>query len=197
MAEQQRAEIAQSIIGYAKLDILHFRDRLEFRNWNLRPINKKEVDRLALSFELEGIDRFHQEHAIPLVVQPGDLAAGSFIPASAFDGFSSEKLPVVQFISETSNIAAAGGQHCLCALDKRMDQLQKEIDALETIVTRDNSYNRITNPEEQQAAIKQWNKHANRLNSVKDQYALGGLWLVTLYDFGLLFVIIQCTFLLI
>lgn len=175
----------KAIFGYARLDLIENEGELRFGNWNPRKLKQEHVSRLIQSFLTRGADRFSSTKAIPLVIGKSDVKRGSYAKTYTAESNIQSQLPVLEVADAAKGkriLIAAGGQHRLHAvkqwqkmLKKQHAELAKERKALEE---KDSE---TVSPEE----IRQENKTRKpKRDALEETLALGGQWMVILYDAG-------------
>lgn len=123
---KKNAKAKTALLGYARFDVIANRDRMEFDVYNQRPIEPNHVHGILSSFQVNGVDRFNQLHAIPLVVNKSWLEPGSFIAM----GDTPDLLPELKINDSAPRdwkVIAAGGQHRVTALGKWQTQIEKRL----------------------------------------------------------------------
>ena len=123
---KKNAKAKTALLGYARFDVIANHDRLEFGKYNQRPIERNHVHGILSSFQVNGVDRFNQLHAIPLVVNKSWLEPGSFIAM----GDTPDLLPELKITNSAPRdwkVIAAGGQHRVTALGEWQTQIEKQL----------------------------------------------------------------------
>ncbi|KAI5981448.1 hypothetical protein EDD15DRAFT_2379538 [Pisolithus albus] len=173
-----RAEAA--FLGLARYDILKNETRIRFGRWNSRPVQAQQVTRLAESFLLSGLDRFHSKHAMPLVVSKRRLVDGSYQRQN--DVQPRESLPELQFVEgDEESLYAAGGQHRLRALEQWVAKIEGRKKALEQEMSRIEKQ-RVTAEEGEALGQEYNNMLLPNLNKMNGLLGYGGQWVVAIFD---------------
>jgi hypothetical protein len=169
----------EAVLGYARIDLIKLRSRIQFQNWNPRLVNPKQVKLLARSFRSEGMQRFSPDYAIPLVMSPSmfDAATCSSDPTLGI------WLPELTLTTDDEPILAAGGQHRLEALVICTQELRKELHELEE---EEKATKQKVEETQDAALVKIWvDGKAKLLEQKQKEDRLGGQWMVVIYDSGI------------
>ena len=156
VAAQQKkefVEVQSAFLGYAKVDYIKMGTK--FGQWNKRSVMSREVQKILLSFQSEGIQRFVTRNLVPIVLPK------EFVDVKALhttSGTGGDDFPWLKFIGSTTEVYAAGGQHRLQALI----QLQTELEA------------KINDADEDETDVDQ----------LKRQLKQVGVWGIAVYDLG-------------
>ncbi|KAF9231067.1 hypothetical protein BU15DRAFT_82868 [Melanogaster broomeanus] len=147
--------------------------------WNLRPVQRRQVNGLIQSFLVNGADRFSLKHAILLVVEKESVKAGTYVVNP--DG--GDELLVMEIAVghvKTWGVDAAGGQHRVEALEGWVTQLKMESAALKKEMAALNEANMEMMDV---GEIEEHNKVRKLKKDALESYlAYGGQWMVILYD---------------
>ncbi|KAF9231039.1 hypothetical protein BU15DRAFT_82890 [Melanogaster broomeanus] len=169
----------KAVIGYARFDVLEHRGQIRFGKWNLRPVQRGQVNGLIQSFLVNGADRFSLKHAIPLVVEKESVKVGTYVVNP--DG--GDELPVMEIAAGhvgTWGADAAGGQHRVEALEGWVTRLKVESAALKKETAALSEANMETMDD---GEIEEHNKVRKPKKDALESYlAYGGQWMVILYD---------------
>ncbi|KAG6370254.1 hypothetical protein JVT61DRAFT_12198 [Boletus reticuloceps] len=174
-AMNERATMA--IFGYARLDVIKYRDELEFGKWNFRALKREQTDDLVQSFLMWGLDRFSLGRAIPVVLRKKDVMQGTYVTNME----PVLEMPVFK-LQETAlgkkAMRPTSGQHRVEAIsvwyglqEKRLADLLRERKCLEG------------------QQLEQTDPTENEENKLKEDdleatLGFGGQWLAILYDAG-------------
>ncbi|KAF9235313.1 hypothetical protein BU15DRAFT_78143 [Melanogaster broomeanus] len=149
------------VIGYARFDVLEHRGQIRFGKWNLRPVQRGQVNGLIQSFLVNGADWFSVKHAIPLVVEKESVKAGTYVVNP--DG--GDELPVMEIAAGHETIWGADAME-RAALKKEMAVLSEA--NMETMeVGEIEEHNKVRKPKK---------------DALESYLAYGGQWMVILYD---------------
>ncbi|KAI5988914.1 hypothetical protein EDC04DRAFT_2912354 [Pisolithus marmoratus] len=129
-------KVDQALIGYARFDILANKSKLQFGDWNTRPLVPSQVKMLLNSFLVDVVSQFNYSYGIPLVVDPSTLVEGTYSTkgdgsGSHHEAKKAELLPELKLkdgLPSDFKLAAAGGQHRLYALAEWYDIKRKQLD---------------------------------------------------------------------
>ncbi|KAF8429374.1 hypothetical protein L210DRAFT_931022 [Boletus edulis BED1] len=173
----------KALIGYAYLDLIDNKQEIRFGAWNDWPLQKEQVNRLVQSFLTKGADRFAYTKAIPLVVAKKDLKEGTYTADYRPGSVEPCEIPKLELKAETKGkrrLAAAGGQHRLHAVEAWTKILQKQhadLTKLRQHLEQQDS-EAVTTMEISEENLTRKPKR----ESLQETLALGGLWMVILYD---------------
>lgn len=176
----------KAIFGYARLDLIEHKTELRFGTWNDRPLDKAQVGRLVQSFLTKGADRFSFTKAIPLSVRAKDLRPGTYGTKFTPGTDATMDLPVLELVEEAKGrkrLVAAGGQHRVNAVEAWVKTLKKQHAELvrqrEALEQQDNEGPATTMDVEIENRTRK-----PRRDALQETLALGGQWMVVLYDAG-------------
>ncbi|KAG6369061.1 hypothetical protein JVT61DRAFT_1888 [Boletus reticuloceps] len=175
----------KAIIGYARVDLIKMRNEFKFGQWNPRRLVEGQVNRLVQSFLTKGADRFSVMKAIPLVVSPSDVKKTTYATNYTVETDSTKDLPILELENAAEGkqrLVAAGGQHRVHAvaewvkfLEKKQGELQRERQTLEK-----QDADAVTSAE----IGRENNVQKVKRDTLEETLALGGQWMVILYDAG-------------
>ncbi len=181
MHEEMQHKIADTLIGYARVDMLALQDekRLEFGLWNQRKLNPAEVRKLVESFS-RGIHRYSPKNLIPIILSHRNLK-GKVSTVSE----PTTKLPLLGPQDFIGSIAVASGQHRVAAL-----RAYRQIEAKE-LEDMNKSFMKLTS--EKTSKAEEWtaNEEAQlkalgkRIKEAKAKQQHMGRWGVAIYDSGM------------
>ncbi|KAF8431107.1 hypothetical protein L210DRAFT_3508067 [Boletus edulis BED1] len=176
----------KAIFGYARLDLIANRSDVRFGTWNPRPLKQDQVNRLVQSFLTKGADRFAYSKAIPLVLSKTDVKGGSYRTTYEPGLEPNRYLPLLEVAEEVKGkriLIAAGGQHRLHAIIQWRKMLTKKYNEMESYREELEQKDSETVTE---AEIQYENKTMKpKRDSLRETLALGGQWMVILYDAAL------------
>lgn len=183
MSMENRAQ--KAIFGYARLDVIKNKEEFLFGTWNERPLKPGQVSRLVQSFLTKGADRFSYTKAIPLVLKKSDVKEGTYAKTYTPGIDAVLDLPILALEDGKKGkkkLVAAGGQHRVRAveewtkiLNKQHSELELEREMLEQQDSEAVTSTEIWNENEQQKPKR---------DVLQETLALGGQWMVVLYDRG-------------
>ena len=157
----------------------------QFGVWNDRPLEKAQVSRLVQSFLTKGADRFSFMKAIPVVVAPAHCKKGTYAPSYVPGTDATPDLPILELeTGETGKkrLVAAGGQHRVNAVEEWVKTLRKQHGELvrqrELLEKQDSETATSVDIDRENLTRKP------KRDALKDTLALGGQWMVILYDKG-------------
>ncbi|KAF8122099.1 hypothetical protein EV363DRAFT_1301405 [Boletus edulis] len=161
----------KAIFGYARLDLI---------------ANRSDVNHLVQSFLTKGADRFAYSKAIPLVLSKTDVKGGSYRTTYEPGLEPNRYLPLLEVAEEVKGkriLIAAGGQHRLHAIIQWRKMLTKKYNEMESYREELEKKDSETVTE---AEIQYENKTMKpKRDSLRKTLALGGQWMVILYDAAL------------
>ena len=107
----------KAILGYARLDLVAHKKKIQFGSWNDCLLQKEQVNRLVQSFLTKGADQFLLMKAILLVVTKKGVKEGMYTMTHSVE---TTNLPILE-LEDTAKgkrwLLAAGGQHQLHAIE--------------------------------------------------------------------------------
>ncbi|KAI6043293.1 hypothetical protein EDC04DRAFT_2891139 [Pisolithus marmoratus] len=172
-------KIKNTMIGYVTLDVLKFHDRLQFGKWNPRLLIKSQIMALMESFQVNTVDQFNLAHAIPLIVPKNLIKRGTYMTEVS----SKTAIPILQVRDDAPpnwNLPAAGGQHCIAALEI---WLEKKRAQLNEYIAKEHSIQKQDPDDVDKNELKQWNKGGKKeKDALEGIMAYEGSWLVSLFD---------------
>ncbi|KAG6370180.1 hypothetical protein JVT61DRAFT_12327 [Boletus reticuloceps] len=171
------------IFGYARVDLVKQKDEFRFGTWNDRPLQMVHVKQLVQSFLTKGTDRFALMKAIPLIVKKTDIKEKSYKKNYIPGGNPVEALPMLELEDHAigkKKLVAGGGQHRLHAVEEWTKMLQRK----HTDMMRQRTHLEKQDSEEtSKTDIAEENQtHKPQRDTLEETLALGGQWLVILYD---------------
>lgn len=181
----QEDRARKAIFGYARLDVIKHKDDFQFGQWNDRPLEKAHVKRLVQSFLTQGADRFSFMKAIPLVVTPGHFKKGTYAEKYVPGTVATPDLPILELESGENGkkrLVAAGGQHRVNAVEEWVKTLRKQHNELarqRDMLEKQDSEMATSVDIEQENFVRKPKRDA-----LKETLALGGQWMVILYNKG-------------
>lgn len=166
---------AKAIFGYARLDVIEYRDELEFGRWNFRELKREHTDDLVQSFLMWGLDRFSLGRAIPVVMKKEDVVEGTYV-ANMEPVLEMPVLKLRETVLGKRAMRPASGQHRVEAINvwyglrrKQLADLLQAQQLEQTDPTEINAGNKENGPKE---------------DDLEATLAFGGEWLAVLYDAG-------------
>jgi len=165
----------QAVLGYAQIDLFG-KPPLVFGKYNDRELKEGEVRKLLKAFYSDGVQRFHDIHAIPILAKPEWYQSDSLTDNEK----AMSELPILRWTEEgkrEKGILAMGGRHRLNAVRHWRKNAQasweKANKAYEDAKKR---------PDEVKEG--ELSKLGESLDDCEDELEGAGLWMVTIYDYG-------------
>jgi len=167
-------ELADAMIGFAKVNLLSPLKPIFFGSFNSRPIDNKSVQALVANMEFVGVQSDRYENAIPLLVNPGDIDLSSI----ERDITDISQAPDLKLTNESVEMfQAAGGRHRMEAVKVLNVRLEEKIEVLRRQIERLKIKKSNKNNERRQALTQD-------LKILEAKMAGLGWWTVILYNKG-------------
>lgn len=180
------ASAKEAVIGYARLDVIVNFKNMRFGIWNPRGVETPQVSKLVQSFLTQGADRFSLSKAIPLVVRPSDVKMGTFAETYTPGQDETQDLPLLELSRPSAEaglcLVAAGGQHRVEAVKTWVNMLKKQHSEL--VRARKNLEQQSEDTTTAMDIDDENRVKKAKRDALAETLALGGQWLVVLYDRG-------------
>ncbi|KAG6371987.1 hypothetical protein JVT61DRAFT_9005 [Boletus reticuloceps] len=180
---EQRAR--KAIIGYARVDVIEKKSEFKFGEWNTRRLETAQVSRLVQSFLTKGVDRFSMMKAIPLVVSLTDVKTKTYVTKYDPDMDSMRDLPILELQDAAKGkqrLLAAGGQHRVHAVVEWVKFMRKRHS--ESVRDRQTLEKQNVEAVSSTEIEQENNVRKAKRDTIEETLALGGQWIVVLYDAG-------------
>ncbi|KAI6010563.1 hypothetical protein EDC04DRAFT_2905830 [Pisolithus marmoratus] len=138
-----------------------------------------DITALMESFQVNAVDRFNPAHAIPLIMPRNLIKRGTYTTEVS----SKTTIPILQVRDDAPhnwNLPAAGGQHCVAALEI---WLEKKRAQLNEYIAKEWSIQKQDPDDMDKNELKQWNEGGKKeKDALEGIMAYEGVWLVSLFD---------------
>lgn len=184
----------KAFIGYARTDI--FKRKLVFGKYNNRLLSNTHRRKLYESFKSGGLQRFSVNNSIPLIIPGGDVVEESVCALSPQDLIKRDgsHLPWLRLKADNidvdnmksvekygSEIVAAGGRHRRYALEDWFNDRKRGVATVERELRELQAQVKV---DVESVSEEEMSKAAQRVVQANALVAMGGSWIVEVYNSG-------------
>jgi hypothetical protein len=182
-----RGKIHEAFMGYMKINLIHPPKGSHWGQFNDRPIELPWIAGLVNDFKEEFVDNCSTLRAIEVGVKPAWLTIKVGDIPNTSEGLTMDKIPMLELsaVGKTEvlpeNLWFFGGNHRREALKQYLEELGKDVKALEEDVTK---VLKEQSEEFQNDKEITGNKTERIAKVLKEKIAREEMWVVRLYDRG-------------